>query len=219
VPALNAATSLSPSGISSASPAVGLLPRSRTDGGPAPAPVLQSPMPPMFKYHPLTQRFSPAKGLEVQVHHLISLGGWNDVIHLSIYLPCDNLKGTLIIIILVDCMTPALLCLCPCLYTPVCHCHISVRRAACTLYLVIHVCYFTFFFLYSPYLSCETMSRQKLPLQRHLPPATSITSPAPSRTTLHGYTASSTTNFVIRGSNIDSTGVGGILYREGHSSL
>ncbi len=28
----------------------------------------------------------PAKGLEVQVHHLISLGGWNDVIHLSIYL-------------------------------------------------------------------------------------------------------------------------------------
>jgi hypothetical protein len=24
-------------------------------------------------------------GLEVQVHHLISLGGWNDVIHLSIY--------------------------------------------------------------------------------------------------------------------------------------
>jgi hypothetical protein len=24
--------------------------------------------------------------LEVQVHHLISLGGWNDVIHLSIYL-------------------------------------------------------------------------------------------------------------------------------------
>jgi hypothetical protein len=28
----------------------------------------------------------PAKGLEVQVHHLISLGGWNDVIYLSIYL-------------------------------------------------------------------------------------------------------------------------------------
>jgi hypothetical protein len=28
---------------------------------------------------------APAKGLEVQVHHLISLGGWNDVIHLSIY--------------------------------------------------------------------------------------------------------------------------------------
>jgi hypothetical protein len=26
----------------------------------------------------------PGKGLEVQVHHLISLGGWNDVI--SIYL-------------------------------------------------------------------------------------------------------------------------------------
>jgi hypothetical protein len=27
--------------------------------------------------------------LEVQVHHLISLGGWNDVIHLSIY-PSTN---------------------------------------------------------------------------------------------------------------------------------
>jgi hypothetical protein len=26
-----------------------------------------------------------AKGLEVQVRHLISLGGWNDVIYLSIY--------------------------------------------------------------------------------------------------------------------------------------
>ncbi len=28
----------------------------------------------------------PAKGLELQVHHLISLGGWNDVIYLSICL-------------------------------------------------------------------------------------------------------------------------------------
>jgi hypothetical protein len=75
------------------------------------------------------------------------------------------------------------------------------------------------FFLYCSYLSCATMSSQKLPLQRHLPPATSITFPAPSRTTLHGYTASSTTNFVIWGSNIDSTVVGGVLDWDGHSSL
>ncbi len=27
-----------------------------------------------------------AEGLEVEVHHLISLGGWNDVVYLSIYL-------------------------------------------------------------------------------------------------------------------------------------
>jgi hypothetical protein len=27
-----------------------------------------------------SKRLQPTKGLEVQVHHLISLGGWNDVI-------------------------------------------------------------------------------------------------------------------------------------------
>jgi hypothetical protein len=40
-------------------------------------------------------------------------------------------------------------------------------------------------------------------------------SPASSRTTLHGYTASLNTNFVIRGSTMDSTVVGGVLYWEG----
>jgi hypothetical protein len=32
-----------------------------------------------------TRSQNPAKGLEVQVHHLISLGGWNDVV--SIFRP------------------------------------------------------------------------------------------------------------------------------------
>ncbi len=40
----------------------------------------------MFQLPSLLMTVSPAKGLEVQVHHLISLGGWNDVIYLSIYL-------------------------------------------------------------------------------------------------------------------------------------
>jgi hypothetical protein len=31
-----------------------------------------------------TETLEPAKSLEAQIHHLISLGGWNDVI--SIYL-------------------------------------------------------------------------------------------------------------------------------------
>ncbi len=36
---------------------------------------------------------SPAKGLEVQVHHLISLGGWNDVkfIYHGLYPTCQLL--------------------------------------------------------------------------------------------------------------------------------
>jgi hypothetical protein len=38
----------------------------------------------MFRLGMISQTLEPAKGLEVQVHHLISLGGWNDVI--SIYL-------------------------------------------------------------------------------------------------------------------------------------
>jgi hypothetical protein len=31
-----------------------------------------------------------SKRFEVQVHHLISLGGWNDVIYLSIYPPLQE---------------------------------------------------------------------------------------------------------------------------------
>jgi hypothetical protein len=40
---------------------------------------------------------SPAKGLEVQVHHLIIRGGWNDVI-ISMYLPPVYVRQDLYII-------------------------------------------------------------------------------------------------------------------------
>jgi hypothetical protein len=45
------------------------------------------------------QTLESAKGLEAQVHHLISLGGWNDVIHiyLSINLSLPHESGTLAI--------------------------------------------------------------------------------------------------------------------------
>jgi hypothetical protein len=44
-----------------------------------------------WRPHPL----EPAEGLEVQVHHLISLGGWNDVTDLSIYpIPLKGVKIT-----------------------------------------------------------------------------------------------------------------------------
>jgi hypothetical protein len=40
-----------------------------------------------------TSAVDSLKGLEVQAHHLISLGGWNDVIHLSIYLRSAQAAG------------------------------------------------------------------------------------------------------------------------------
>jgi hypothetical protein len=169
-------------------------------------------------YLPRTFLLVPHLPRQGRDHALYICVMWKDCLDTFLF-PSHYLRGTLVIVILLDCMTPALLCLCPCLYTPACHCHNHLIRACLHPVLVDTCLLLHTFFLYWSYLSCAIMSSQKLPLQCHLPPTTSITFPAPSTTTLHGYTASSTTNFVIWGSTVDSTVVGGVLYWEGHSSL